>query len=89
MEDFVSDARPVLEDKWLAQDHESLNGVVEGLWRRNRDGYRLPSTRLGRYCSGVRSSGFTSPLSAATFDEHEGDTIDEHRFVTRLSPSCS
>jgi len=29
------------------------------------------------------------PLSPATFDEHEGDTIDEHRFVNVLSPSWS
>jgi ribosomal protein S18 acetylase RimI-like enzyme len=26
-------------------------------------------------------------VSAATFDEHEGDTIVEHRFVNVLSPS--
>jgi hypothetical protein len=28
-------------------------------------------------------------LSPATFDEHQGDTITEHRFVNVLSPSCS
>jgi hypothetical protein len=28
-------------------------------------------------------------VSPATFDEHEGDTIDEHRFVSVLSPSWS
>jgi hypothetical protein len=28
-------------------------------------------------------------LSAATFDEHEGDMIVEHRFVNVLSSSCS
>jgi len=28
-------------------------------------------------------------VSAATLDEHEGDTIHEHRFVNVLSPSCS
>jgi hypothetical protein len=29
------------------------------------------------------------PLSAATFDEHEGDMFAEHRFVNVLSSSCS
>jgi hypothetical protein len=28
-------------------------------------------------------------VSAATFDEHEGDTIAEHRFVNVLSSSWS
>jgi hypothetical protein len=28
-------------------------------------------------------------LSAATFDEHEDDTITEHHLVNVLSPSCS
>ncbi len=28
-------------------------------------------------------------LSPATFDEHEGDTITEHRFVNVLSSPCS
>jgi hypothetical protein len=28
-------------------------------------------------------------VSPATFDEHQGDTITEHRFVNVLSPSCS
>jgi hypothetical protein len=38
-----------------------------------------------------RSSGPDSPfrLSPAAFDEHEGDTVTEHRFVNVLSPSCS
>ena len=27
--------------------------------------------------------------SPATFDEHEGDTITEHRFVNVLSSPCS
>jgi hypothetical protein len=27
-------------------------------------------------------------LSAATLDEHEGDTMHEHQFVNVLSPSC-
>jgi hypothetical protein len=28
-------------------------------------------------------------MSAATFDEHEGDTFPEHRFMNVLSPSWS
>jgi hypothetical protein len=35
------------------------------------------------------ANGTTMSLSAATFDEHEGDTITEHHFVNVLSPSCS
>ena len=37
------------------------------------------------------TTGFTetsSQVSPATFDEHEGDTLIEHRFVNGLSPSC-
>jgi hypothetical protein len=30
----------------------------------------------------------THPLSGATLDEHEGDTIHDHQFVNVLSPSC-
>ena len=30
----------------------------------------------------------SEPLSAATLDEHEGDTMHEHQFVNVLSPSC-
>jgi len=29
------------------------------------------------------------PVSPATFDEHEGDTFTEHRFVNVLSSPCS
>jgi predicted Zn-dependent protease len=28
-------------------------------------------------------------VSPAAFDEHEGDTLTEHRLVNVLSPSCS
>jgi subtilase family serine protease len=31
----------------------------------------------------------THAVSAATFDEHEDDTITEHHLVNVLSPSCS
>ena len=35
------------------------------------------------------ASGPRVTLSPATFDEHEGDTITEHRFVNVLSSPCS
>lgn len=45
-EDFVREARAVLEDRWLARDLVALGSVVGILWRPgSRDGYKLPSTR--------------------------------------------
>jgi len=45
-EQFVRDARSVLQDGWLAKDSEALSGVVGDLWRPgSRDGYRQPSAR--------------------------------------------
>ena len=41
-EDFVREARPVLEEAWLAHDPEALAQVVHALWRPSRDGYVVP-----------------------------------------------
>jgi hypothetical protein len=37
----------------------------------------------------ARAVALLLPLSPAAFDEHEGDTLTEHRLVNVLSPSCS
>ncbi len=86
MEDFVRDARPVLEDKWLAQDHESLTAVVEDLWRRNRDGYRLPSTRQQRL-DWLSSRNTTARLCAVMLEQFlatgertaQGDAVSSNK----------
>jgi superfamily II DNA or RNA helicase len=41
-EDFVREARPVLEEAWLAHDPGALAEVVHALWRPSRDGYVVP-----------------------------------------------
>jgi hypothetical protein len=35
-----------------------------------------------------RYYAYSTQLSGATLDEHEGDTIHDHQFVNVLSPSC-
>jgi type I restriction enzyme M protein len=47
-DDFVSDAWDSLRERWLGHDGEALEAVVEDLWQRSRDGYRLPSTAKDR-----------------------------------------
>lgn len=41
--EFVREARPVLEEAWLAHEPGPLAEVVQALWRPNRDGYRIPA----------------------------------------------
>ena len=47
-EDFVREARAVLEEAWLAESPEALAEVVQALWRPSRDGYKLPEDHQGR-----------------------------------------
>jgi hypothetical protein len=46
-------------------------------------------TTFATWVIGQVSTGRSWPVSPATLDEHEGDTMHEHEFMTRLSPSYS
>jgi hypothetical protein len=62
---------------------------VSGAWRPKRFRSRRDDVDRALFLAlRILAPHFCSPLSGATLDEHEGDTIHDHQFVNVLSPSC-
>ena len=85
-EDFIRNARAVLDDKWLARDLVALGSIVKALWRPGQDGYKFPATRQAQL-DYLKSRNTTGRLARAMADQlvASSESMIEPRLVPERS----